>query len=444
MAPESKPQGYRANVLLRLWPLLVFTVLVAILPHPAYAGTMYLSGGPDLSAALSGTNEFSAGTTTTIAVVLENSGLIDIKMIRNDLVTRDELPNTAKLVKIGLGAGDAPLTIKSDSQMIGDLAGGASKTASFDVKISADARSGSYSLPLLVEYTYLYSAESEGQDNLKYYYKTEQKQLNLTLNIKSAARLELVKVETDHLNVGTEGFLIVTLKNIGNEHATSGVLHIIRNGNSPVIPTDSSVYLESFPQGTEITARFKASVSSGAEGNQVYPLDISLRYENQDGEIENTDSLTFGVPVGGKADFSIISEQAEISPGQKRIIEVEYRNIGDATVYNAQARISAVDPFTSSDDTAFLGDIAPGDSRIARFEIAADAAATVKEYGLDSEIRYRDALDNSQISDTMKVQLNIVQTSGTLSGLLQPLSLTLMAVGLIGSVWVFRSFCRKQ
>ncbi len=41
-----------------------------------------------------------------------------------------------------------------------------------------------------------------------------------------------------------------------------------------------------------------------------------------------------------------------------------------------------------------------------------DSSATLKEYGLDSEIRYRDALDNSQISDTMKVRVKVVEGSG--------------------------------
>ncbi|MDD1718243.1 MAG: S-layer protein, partial [Methanoregulaceae archaeon] len=33
-------------------------------------------------------------------------------------------------------------------------------------------------------------------------------------------------------------------------------------------------------------------------------------------------------------------------------------------------------------------------------------------YGIDSEIRYRDSLENSQISDTMKVQLSVVPQDG--------------------------------
>lgn len=73
------------------------------------------------------------------------------------------------------------------------------------------------------------------------------------------------------------------------------------------------------------------------------------------------------------------------------------------TAYHSQARISAVDPFKSSDDTSYLGDLKPGERATARYQIHAEDAAEIKTYLLDAEIRYRDALDNSQVSDTFKV-----------------------------------------
>jgi len=110
------------------------------------------------------------------------------------------------------------------------------------------------------------------------------------------------------------------------------------------------------------------------------------------------------------------------------VIEVEYQNTGAATAYSAQARISAVDPFTSNDDTAFLGDLEPGEKAVARYEVSVDGSATPKEYGLDSEIRYRDALDNSQISDSMKVQV-LVEPSSSLLPIIAVLVLLIAGSG---------------
>ena len=100
------------------------------------------------------------------------------------------------------------------------------------------------------------------------------------------------------------------------------------------------------------------------------------------------------------------------------MIEVTYQNTGSGTAYSAQSRISAVDPFTSNDDTAFLGDLTPGETAVARYEVSVDESATPKEYGLDSEIRYRDALGNSQISDTMKVRVVVEEPSPVMTILL--------------------------
>ncbi len=128
----------------------------------------------------------------------------------------------------------------------------------------------------------------------------------------------------------------------------------------------------------------------------------------------------------------MVSPPASVAAGEKQVLEVVYRNTGAAAVAAAQARLSAVDPFTSSDDTAYLGDMKPGEEKTARFEVAADKSATAKVYGLDSEVRYRDALDNSQISDTMKVPVTVTESGGMGALLTSPIVLAVIAVLVIG------------
>ena len=153
---------------------------------------------------------------------------------------------------------------------------------------------------------------------------------------------------------------------------------------SPIVPVTGSMYIGDFAVGQVVSSRFKVSVSGDAE-DQTYPLDVLVNYENSEGDQVTSDVETIGLPVGKKIDFSITSASTNVTPGQKKVITVQYTNTGGATAYNAQARISAVDPFTSNDDTAFLGTLEPNDTREASFEIAVDKSATVKEYTLDSE-----------------------------------------------------------
>jgi hypothetical protein len=393
--------------------LAILVVLFGFIAVPAMAGTKYMSGGPEMTAAISGTNEFTPGQDATFRVNIENRGLIDIKFVQSGIVDRDDLPNTAKLVRATLLSGVAPLTIKSDPQMIGDIEGGKSVAVTFSSKIDSHAPSGEYILPLLLEYTYLREAEQFGQDSITYTYKEVSETIDLPVRIRPEAFLHLENMSTEHLNAGNEGYVLMQLRNAGFTDAESAVIKIARNGNSPVVPTESSVYIGDFPMNRTVDTRFKVSVSREA-GEQSYPMDVYLVYTDQEGDTRTSDILTIGVPVRGKIGFTITDQPGTIKAGENKVITVVYQNTGAATAYSAQARISAVDPFTSNDDTAFLGDLGPGETAVARYEVSVDSSATDKEYGLDSEIRYRDALDNSQISDTMKVQVTVEKSPSLL------------------------------
>lgn len=412
-------------------PLLI-VLITCVLVSPAMAGTKYLSGGPSLSAAVTGTNELISGQTVPLQVTIENSGLIDTKFSQSGLIDRTDLPNTAKTVTVGLASDSAPVTIQSDPQMIGDILGGASGQAKFNVKVEADAPSGTYTLPVSVKYTYLESAEQIGTDSVDYNYVTKNLVIPLSVTIRSEVVVNVQNISADQLNVGTEGYLTLTLQNIGNEHGKNAVVKVIRNGASPITPTDSSVYIGDFAKDAVVNCKYRVAVSTQA-ASQTYPIDLVVSYEDHDGINRTSRLQTIGVPVGGKIDFKVNSAAPVISPGEKKVLDVQFTNIGATTVYSAQARLSAVDPFTSNDDTAFLGDLKPGDSALAHFEVSASKDATIKQYGLDSEIRYRDALDNSQISDTMKVPVNVAAQTGVGAILGNPIILALIAAVLIGA-----------
>ena len=282
---------------------------------------------------------------------------------------------------MALHEGNAPLVIKSDPQMLGDLKGASSANAVFTTKINSRAAAGSYTFPLELNYTHLYQA-------------------------------------------------------------AKAIVKILRNGNSPIVPTDSSVYIGDFPSGSIVDAGYKVLISGDAE-RQIYPVDVVGVYKNKEGDFVTSRSDTIGIPVGGKVNFEVISPAAEMNPGSKKVIDVEYKNTGETKVYSAQGRISAVDPFTSNDDIAYLGDINPGESAVASYEVSVDRSATIKEYGLDAEIRYRDALDNTYISDTMKVKINVNSPAGMAAVLSNPVYLSIIVAGIIGIAYLMYHYRKK-
>jgi hypothetical protein len=421
----------------------ILCILCICVTAPVMAGEKYMAGSPELSAYISGTNEFSPGDDVKLTIVVENTGLNEFKFVQSGIVNTDDQPNTAKFLTVGLNAGDAPIVIKSDPQMLGDLKGASSANAIFSTKIQSDAPSGTYQIPLSLNYTYLYQADQYGVDTIQYYYKTKNETLFIPIKIKPDISIDVISAVPEHLNVGTEGYIDMKIKNTGFEDGSKAVVKILRNGNSPVIPTDSSVYIGDFPSGSTVDCRYKVSVSSDAE-RQTYPIDVVVVYQNNEGDFITSRSDTVGIPVGGKVDFSIISPPGEMNPGNKHVITVEYKNTGDTDVYSAQARISAVDPFTSNDDTAYIGDLKAGESKTVSFVVSVDSAATIKEYGLDSEIRYRDALDNTYISDTMKVKVDVTAPAGITKIISNPIYLSIIIAVIIGIIYVVYQYRKKK
>jgi hypothetical protein len=409
--------------------LIIFFALGIWCTLPVMGVTTYLGGSPQMSAAISGTNEFTPGQDVTIKVIVWNSGVNNLKFVTKGTIERDDLPTTAKMVTIGLSAGNAPLIIKNDPQVIGDIKSQGMATVSIATKITSDATYGEYQIPLTIRYTYLASSDQEAADTLRFNYQQANETIPITIKIKPQVKIEILEAVPENLNVGAEGFLNLTIKNIGLEDGKKASVKILRNGASPIIPTDSSVFIGDFPHNSTVTCRYKVAVSGKAE-KQSYPVDVLVMYENREGDVVSSAADTTGIPVGGKIIFTIASGTVQVAQGSQSVIQVVYQNRGNTVAYHAQARLSAVEPFSSSDDTAYLGDMKPGENATARYKVNVDDAAGVRDYTLDTEIRYRDALDNSQVSDSFNLQVQ-VQPKPAAGGLMQVVAI-IGIIALIG------------
>jgi len=119
---------------------------------------------------------------------------------------------------------------------------------------------------------------------------------------------------------------------------------------------------------------------------------------------------TIEIPVTVKleADFEITDAKAELSAGEKDgIVEVSYKNIGEEAADDAIARLSVFKPFSSTDDQAYIGALAPGEVRTIKFKIDVDSDATPKPYSINSEIKYTDLRGDTIISESMKIPVNV-------------------------------------
>ena len=399
--------------------IIVFLVMWLCFSMPVMGVTTYLGGRPQMSALISGVNEFSPGQDATIKIIVQNSGVQNLQFVNGGSISRDDLLTTAKTVSVGLSAGNAPIIVKSDPQIVGDIKSNEIRTVTITTKILPNATEGEYQIPLTITYTYLAAADQPASDTLQSNYQQTSETFPITIKIKPQVKVDVLEAVPENLIVGSEGYLDLKIRNTGSEDGKKATVKLIRNGASPIIPTDSSVFIGDFPHNGTVTSRYKVTISGDAE-KQTYPVDIVVTYENRDGDVVTSDIETIGIPIGGKISFAITSGPVQVVPGSQNVIQVEYQNTGVTTAFNAQARLSVVDPFTSTDDTAYLGDLKPGQTATARYQMSADDTAAVKDYTLDTEIRYRDALDISHSSDIIHVPVQ-VQPKPASAGLMQAL-----------------------
>ena len=421
----------------------ILIIIAAFFVAPALAGTKYLDGTPNLNAYIAGINEYSAGGDIQIPVVIENDGMSTNVQVAPDIIDRADLPTTAKFVTVAMSAGDAPIVIKSDPQMIGDLASQTRDTVTFDAKVNADAPAGTYSVPLNISYTQFSYVDQFGVDTFRYYYVQDNVTVTIPLVIKPEVIPEIVSATSDQLIAGADGYVNLTIKNIGSLDGAKATVKILQDDDSPVTPVDSSVFIGAFPAGGIVSCQYKVNVAKDAE-NKTYPVDVIVIYQNDEGDFVTSQTETVGVDVGNKVDFTILSSPAEMSPGSKQTILVEYQNTGNSTIESAEARISIVDPFTSTSDVAYLGDLKPGQSAVASFQLSVASDATLKEYGLDSEIRYRDALDDTYISDPMKVSIDVKNLTGFAGIVSNPLYISVLVAVIIGLIYAVYHLRRKK
>ena len=423
--------------------VVIIAVVAACLVTPAMAGTKYLGGSPELAAYINGTNEFVPGSEVRIPVVIENDGMNTGKQVAPDIATPDTFPATAKFVTIGMSAGDAPLVIKSDPQMIGDLVSQSRATVVFDAKINADAPGGTYEVPLTIQYSRLDSLSQYSVDQAQYSYVRENATVTIPLLVKPEVIPEIISATSDDLVAGGSGYLDLTVRNIGSLDGSNTTIKILQAPESPVSPLDTSVFIGPFPAGSTVSCRYKVAAEKTAV-NKTYPVNVLVIYQNAEGDFLTSPAETVGARVGSKVDFEILSPPAEINPGGKESIRVEYKNTGDSPIRSVTAHIIIVDPFTSASDVAFLGDLAPGQSAVAVFELSVTNDATVKRYGLTSEIRYLDALDNTYVSDPITVPVDVKNLTGLTAILSNTVYLSVIALAVFGMLYMALRRQRKK
>lgn len=149
-----------------------------------------------------------------------------------------------------------------------------------------------------------------------------------------------------------------------------------------------------------LTYQFRKDVQ--VDGNVTSnPVDYIMLYQ------EVTESHNVSIIVRKQADFKAVEVDSDLLPGSSGILSITFSNTGEETASRATARLRLRDPLSSTDYTAFMGDMLPDDEVRTRFNIDVDPDATAKTYSIKAEVEYEDSEGKTVVSDTIYVPAQV-------------------------------------
>lgn len=126
-------------------------------------------------------------------------------------------------------------------------------------------------------------------------------------------------------------------------------------------------------------------------------------------------TLPLHISIKKEPKFEVSTISGNLKQGSTSLINVTYTNLGETAAQDAQAKIVVMKPLSTSTSTFKLGTIGPGENRTASFGILAASDAVVKNYSIDSEVRYIDNDGKTMFSENMKVNMPIEKSESKTS-----------------------------
>jgi hypothetical protein len=139
-------------------------------------------------------------------------------------------------------------------------------------------------------------------------------------------------------------------------------------------------------------------------------MDVGLWYD------VGSQNVTIPVYVKKEAQFEVTNVSGQLAIGEEGMLHVTYTNTGNKPVKDAIVRISAADPFSTTDDQAYLGDMDAGESSVAVFKLKVGDTAIEKPYAINSEIKYEDTKGHVSVSDNVKIKTQVSASSNSYAG----------------------------
>ncbi|MFZ2498044.1 COG1361 S-layer family protein [Methanosarcina sp.] len=206
------------------------------------------------------------------------------------------------------------------------------------------------------------------------------------------------------LQSGTEYFEVEATNNVQNvaELETGHTAAL-----SYTIKIDSDTPAGNYELLLPVTYQYQANVRTATA--DVINLGLTDTKYTREYKMKNE---TLRVPISIKSEpkFEVTNVSGNLVQGESKVVEVTYKNTRENVAKNALARIIIMSPLSTEKSIVRLGDIGPGEEKTARFDILASQEAVVKNYSINSEIKYVDKDEETSFSENMKVSVPLQAT----------------------------------
>jgi hypothetical protein len=253
-------------------------------------------------------------------------------------------------------------------------------------------------------------------------FKSEKEVKNLT-TINDQLNLTLQQMEVQNVN----GILTAV-----------GVTAVLESNVEGISVKTGAQEVGSLPTGyTSLPVRYSVDIQNGLPAGE-YELTLNVTYKHLRNVIYSADAIegptgslggiknlnasywynenvTKKIPVIIKVKedtrFEIVNIEHNLSSSNGGMLHVTYKNSGEKVAKSAFVRLSTATPFSTTDDQAYIGDVAPGDTVVAKFKLNVDSDSLIydKLYGINSEILYEDTSGHQVVSDPLKVPVQIAK-----------------------------------
>lgn len=200
-------------------------------------------------------------------------------------------------------------------------------------------------------------------------------------------------------------------------------------------PTTSLQTVDELKTGNTQNLKFTMRIDSDAPGGE-YELHLPVTYEYQSNARTETSKVvniglsnseytreytlqTIDIPIHisikNEPTFEISNVSGSLVQGSSNKINITYTNTGEGTAEDAEVRFVVMNPLSTRNTIIRLGTIGQGESRVASLDVSADSDALVKNYSIDSEIKYIDDEGKTELSKNMKVDVPVEQAESRIS-----------------------------